>query len=97
MLAPKITVAACASVIIPAFTKPITITEVALDDCIAAVVAAPTPTPNSLLLEALANSDLSLRLPNASKLALIIVQAIKKIPTPANSDKTDVAIFTPSI
>ena len=62
----------------------------------AAVVAAPTPTPTSLLFEVLANSFFSFLLPSASRFELIIVQAIKKIPTPAIKVSTEVAICTPS-
>ena len=97
IFAPNITVAACASDIMPALTKPITITEVALELCITAVAAAPTPTPSNLLLEAFENSILSLLLPNASKLELIIEQAIRKTPTPAIKVSTDVIIATVSI
>ena len=73
-------------------TKPITITEVALELWIAAVVTAPTPTPTSLLFAVLENSDLSFALPRASRLELIIEQDIKNTPTPAKSVKTEVII-----
>ena len=97
ILAPKITVAACVKVIIPAFTKPMTMTVVALELCITAVAAVPTPTPSSLLFEAFLNSDFSLLLPSASKLELIIVQAIKNTPTPATRERTEVTIETVSM
>ena len=92
MFAPNITVAACASVIIPAFTKPITMTLVALELCIAAVVTVPTHTPKSLLLDAFANRLLSRLLPSASRLELIMEQAIRNIPMPATSVSIAVAI-----
>ncbi len=92
IFAPKMTVAACVSVIIPALTKPITMTEVALELCITAVVAAPTPTPNNLLFDAFVKSDFNFLLPRASRLELIIVQAIKNMPTPAINESTEVTI-----
>ena len=50
ILAPIITPAACARLISPAFTKPTTITVVALLLWITAVTMAPIPTPNKRLL-----------------------------------------------
>ena len=96
MLAPNMTVAACAKVMMPALTKPITMTVVALELCIAAVVTAPTPTP-SLLFEVFANSLFRRLLPSDSRFELIIVQAMRKMPTPAARESTDVAICTASI
>ena len=82
---------------IPALTKPMTMTVVADELWIAAVAAAPTPTPSSLLFEVRANSAFSLRLPSDSKLALIIVQAMRKMPTPAIRVNTDVMTVTASM
>ena len=45
MFAPMITHTAWRSVIMPEFTKPTTITVVAEEDCITAVMTAPTSTP----------------------------------------------------
>ena len=72
ILAPYIMVAACESEIIPALTKPIVMTVVAPELCIAAVPNVPMPTPSNLLFEALANSFLSLSELADSRLVLII-------------------------
>ncbi len=97
IFAPKMTVAACASDITPALTKPMTITVVADELCIAAVVTVPTPTPTSLLFEAFANSAFSFLLPSDSRFELIILHAIKNTPTPAISVSMELAIVLASI
>ena len=91
MLAPKTIVAACTSVMMPAFTKPITMTVVAPELWMAAVPSAPMPTPSSLLRDALANSVRSLSLPIDSRFSLIILQAMRKVPMPASRDNADAA------
>ena len=50
-IAPKITPMACTSFIIPAFTKPTTITDVAQDDWITAVTPVPSSMPRNVVLE----------------------------------------------
>lgn len=45
--APRMTDIACLTFIIPEFTKPTAMTEVAEDDCITAVTAVPSSTPLS--------------------------------------------------
>ena len=72
----------------PALTKPITMTVVAPELWIAAVPSAPIPTPNRRLPDALANSSLSLLLPAASRLELIVEQATRNTPMPASSVST---------
>ena len=79
----------------PALTKPMTITLVAPDDCIAAVASAPMPTPTSLLFEVFAKSRLSLLELTDSRLELIILQAIRKIPMPAMRARIAFAIVAP--
>lgn len=69
-----------------------TITEVAPEDCIAAVAIVPIPTPTSLLFDVLAKSCLSLFELTDSRFVLIIEQAMRKTPMPAIRDKTAVAI-----
>ena len=70
---------------IPALTKPMVITVVAPELWIAAVPRVPIPTPRSLLLEAFANICFNLSELAASRLELIIWQAMRKIPIPARS------------
>lgn len=60
----------------------------------AAVVTAPIPTPINLFPDTFLNKDLNLLELTASKLELIIEQATKKIPIPANIDKTAETIVT---
>ena len=84
--------AACVKDIMPALTKPMTMTEVAPDDWIAAVATAPIPTPTNLLFEVLANRARSFRELTDSRFELIILQAMRKIPTPATRAKTAFAI-----
>ncbi len=91
MFAPKIMVAACISDIMPAFTKPITITVVAPELCIAAVATVPMPTPISLLFDVLANRDFNLFELSDSRFELIILHAIKNTPMPAISVSIAVA------
>ena len=85
MLAPKMMVAAWTSDMIPALTKPIVMTVVAPELWMAAVATAPIPTPSHLLPDIFANSARSLLLLTASRLELIMEQAIRKIPIPARS------------
>ena len=74
----------------PTFTKPMTITVTAPLLWIAAVPTVPIATPSHLLSPVLAKRRLS-RLEEAdSRLLLIIVQAIRKTPMPANSVRTAV-------
>ena len=72
----------------PALTKPITMTVVAPELWMAAVPNAPIPTPSNRLPDALANSALSLLLPAASRLELIVEQATRNTPMPASSVST---------
>ena len=90
-------VAACASDIIPTFTKPITITVTAPLLWIAAVPTVPIATPSHLLSPVFAKRRLS-RLDDAdSRLLLIVVQAIRNTPIPATSVKMAVMIAMISI
>ena len=70
---------------IPAFTKPMTMTVVAPELWMAAVPTVPMPTPRSLLPEALENMFLRPLELTDSRLELIIWQATRKIPIPATS------------
>jgi len=70
----------------PALTKPMVMTVVAPELCIAAVVTAPIPTPIILFPDTFRNSALSLLELIASRLELMVVQATRKIPIPANID-----------
>ena len=81
------TVAACTRDMIPALTKPMTMTVVAPELWIAAVVTAPIPTPTSLLPDTLWNSVLNLSELTASRLELIILHATRNIPIPASMDR----------
>ena len=83
MFAPYIMVAAWLRVMMPAFTKPMVITEVAPELWMAAVPMVPMPTPRSLLLAALEKSFLSLLELADSRFELIIWQAMRNIPIPA--------------
>ena len=76
-------VAARGSVMIPAFTNPMTMTVMAPELWIAAVPTVPIPTPYHLLFEALVNMLLSLPLLMDSKLELSILHAVRKTPIPA--------------
>ena len=74
----------------PAFTKPMTMTVMAPELCMAAVPTAPIPTPYSLLLDAFANIFFSLLLLNASIFELSILQAVRNTPIPASNASTAV-------
>lgn len=65
-------VAACEREMIPAFTKPMVITDVAPELWMAAVPIVPIPTPSILLFDAFSNSFLSLLELADSRLELII-------------------------
>ena len=65
-------VAACASEMMPALTKPMVITVVAPELWMAAVPRAPIPTPRSLLPEAFEKSVFSFSELAASRFELII-------------------------
>ena len=71
----------------PALTKPITITVTAPELWMAAVPTVPMPTPISLFLEALAKRLFNLSELADSRLELIIWQATRKIAIPARSVK----------
>ena len=90
-------VAAWVSEMMPALTKPMVMTVVAPELWMAAVPRAPMPTPSSLLSEALENSFFSLSELAASRLELIIWQAMRKTPIPARSVSREVIIVTVSI
>ena len=89
MFAPKMIVVAWRSDITPALTKPSTMTMLALELWTTAVTAVPMPTPSSLLLETLEKRNFSLADEADSRFELIIWQAIRKMPTPATSERTD--------
>lgn len=76
-------VAACEREMMPAFTKPMVMTEVAPELCMAAVPMVPIPTPSILLRDAFSNSFFSFLELADSRLELIIWQAMRKIPIPA--------------
>ena len=77
------TVAACASDMMPTFTKPMTITVTAPELWMAAVPTVPMPTPSHLLFPILANSRFKPALLALSRLVLNILQATKNTPMPA--------------
>lgn len=87
------TVAACASDMMPTFTKPMTMTVVAPDDCIAAVPKAPIPTPIRRLLDTLEKRLLRRELLAVSRLEDIIWQATRKIPIPATRVRMAMSTF----
>ena len=80
-------------VLIPTFTKPMTMTVTAPLDWIAAVPSVPIPTPTSLLLPVCEKSCLSRLEAADSRLLLIIVQATRNTPIPAVSVKRAVKIL----
>ena len=85
MLAPMITPTAWRSVIMPEFTKPTTITVVAEEDCITAVMTPPTSTPK-MGLDVRRSKMRFIRLPAAaSKPEPIICIPYRKSPRPPSS------------
>ena len=90
-------VAACVRLMMPTFTKPITITVTAPLLWMAAVPKRPIPTPTHLLLPVFANNRRSRRLLADSRLLLIIWQAIRKTPIPAIRVKIAISTLVISI
>ena len=98
MLEPYMMVAACARLMMPTFTKPMTITVTAPLLWMAAVPARPIPTPTHLLSPVFANSCLNFRLLADSRLLLIIWQATRKTPMPAiNVNIAIITLVTPIV
>ena len=85
MLAPIMMGTACIRVITPAFTRPMTITEVAEELWIMAVTAAPMPTPEKRLPQILPSSFFIPEPALFSSASLIKFIPTIKIPTPASS------------
>ena len=84
IFAPIIIVAAWPNVIIPALTRPITMTVVNPELWTKAVVAQPIPTPTSFLSDVFRNKALILELAIFSILSESILQPTKNTPKPAN-------------
>ena len=93
MLAPKMTVAACVSDMMPALRNPMAMTVVAPELWMATAHKVPMPTPSSLLFEADENRSRSLPEPSVSRFLLIMEQATRKTPTPATRVRMAVAIW----
>ena len=87
MLAPIMTPIACARVISPAFTKLTTITVVADDDCIIAVITIPVMTPIKRLLVIAARMARNLLPANFSSPSLIIFIPYRNKASEPNSEK----------
>ena len=88
MLAPIIIHTACLRVISPELTKPTTITVVADDDWMTAVMTAPTSTPRIRLEVSFSRIPFSRSPATASRLLLIICIPHRKRPSPPSSIKT---------
>ena len=68
---------------IPALTKPTTMTVVTAELCTTAVVTAPIPTPTSFFSEVLLNKDFKLLPANFSMLSESSLKPRRKAPQPA--------------
>ncbi len=88
MLAPIMMGVACIRVIIPAFTKPSTMTVVAEELWITAVTAVPIPTPTNFLFDILSNIFRSLLPATASRLRPKAFIAMRKTPRPPKKSNT---------
>ena len=84
IFAPIMIAVACARVIMPAFTKPITITVVAPLDCIKMVAPAPIPTPANLLFDVLSKSFLNPLFATRCKFSDKSLNPIKNAPSAAS-------------
>ena len=100
IFAPMIIAVACFNDIMPAFTKPTTITVVTPELWITAVTPAPIPTLTKRLSDVLLKRDFKLLPNNFSKLSLMSLNPIKNAPIPESTNaasskisKGDISVF----